>query len=452
MTAYYNEIDPKAAAWLRELIKGGHIAAGDVDERSIEDVKAEDLEGYTQCHFFAGIGGWSLALRLAGWPDDAPVWTGSCPCQPFSAAGKQQGAKDARHLWPEFFRLIKGGAPPVVFGEQVASSEVVGTSLEASFLVAVQREDFARANLLAKRLHASRSFHYWPRWVDGVQADLAREGYAFGFKVLGAHSVGAPHIRQRLWWVADGYGGKPGDRGLQPGGQHGQQSEDEGIGGRVADGMSTGRAERRPGAGRGPAAGVRGVGGVGDAGSERRQQERRGAPCDEDANGRRTEGRHKLTGSSEAGGMADAEHAERRSLHVDREDGHDREDHRREEAHGEPRAPGEVHGLADDKCDRRQQGPEMLRARQSQPAEHGEAGFWDTFDLIPCRDGKWRRVGPGLFPLAHGVPARVGKLRGYGNAIPPQVAAAYITAWLEDRARVGADFAIRMDTANDVGL
>ena len=39
MKAYYNEFDKNAAAWLRELIKAGHIAPGDVDERSIEDCR-----------------------------------------------------------------------------------------------------------------------------------------------------------------------------------------------------------------------------------------------------------------------------------------------------------------------------------------------------------------------------------------------------------------------------
>lgn len=57
--AYYNEIDPFAAQWLRNLIAGGHIAPGEVDERSIEDVTPDDLRGFTQCHFFAGIGVWS---------------------------------------------------------------------------------------------------------------------------------------------------------------------------------------------------------------------------------------------------------------------------------------------------------------------------------------------------------------------------------------------------------
>lgn len=87
---YYNEFDPFAAAWLRELIKEKLIPQGDVDERSITEIQPDDLRGYTQCHFFAGIGGWSLALQLAGWPSDRPVWTGSCPCQPFSSAGRQE--------------------------------------------------------------------------------------------------------------------------------------------------------------------------------------------------------------------------------------------------------------------------------------------------------------------------------------------------------------------------
>ena len=124
--AYFNEFDPKAAAWLRELIRRGHIAPGDVDERSIEDVTPADLAGYTQCHFFAGIGVWSYALRRAGWADDRPVWTGSCPCQPFSSAGKGAGFADERHLWPAFHHLIRECGPAVVFGEQVASKDGLG--------------------------------------------------------------------------------------------------------------------------------------------------------------------------------------------------------------------------------------------------------------------------------------------------------------------------------------
>ena len=107
MTAYYNEIDPFAAEWLRMPIQEGHIAPGVVDERDIRDVIPNELSGYTQCHFFAGIGVWSYALRQAGWPDDRPVWTGSCPCQPFSTSGKGKGFADERHLWPDWFWLIE---------------------------------------------------------------------------------------------------------------------------------------------------------------------------------------------------------------------------------------------------------------------------------------------------------------------------------------------------------
>jgi len=164
MAAYYNEYDPKAAAWLRELIKQGHIADGVVDERSIEDVKPIELMGYTQCHFFAGIGVWSYALRRAGWADDRPVWTGSCPCQPFSAAGKGAGFADERHLWPAFHHLISQCQPSVVLGEQVASKDGLA-------------------------------------WLDLVHADLEATGYASGAVDLCAAGIGAPHIRQRLWWV-----------------------------------------------------------------------------------------------------------------------------------------------------------------------------------------------------------------------------------------------------------
>ena len=180
---YYNENDPKTAAWLRELIKGGHIADGVVDERSIIDVRPSDLAGYCQCHFFAGIGGWSYALRLAGWPDDQPVWTGSCPCQPLSSAGLRKGHADERHLWPAFYRLISECHPAIVFGEQVAGKD--------------GRE-----------------------WFSAVRADLERMGYACGASDLCAAGVGAPHIRPRIFWTAamDDAGGSHVSRFEQKGG------------------------------------------------------------------------------------------------------------------------------------------------------------------------------------------------------------------------------------------
>lgn len=166
MAAYYNEFKPEAAHMLRQLICDGIIADGEVDERSITEVTANDIKGFTQCHFFAGIGGWSVALRSAGWADDRPVWTGSCPCQPFSTAGKQKGKEDERHLWPIWSKLIAEIKPSTIFGEQVSSAISHG-------------------------------------WLDGVYADLEAEGYTLGAAVLPACSVNAPHKRDRLWFVGN---------------------------------------------------------------------------------------------------------------------------------------------------------------------------------------------------------------------------------------------------------
>lgn len=67
--------------------------------------------------------------------------------------------------------------------------------------------------------------------------------------------------------------------------------------------------------------------------------------------------------------------------------------------------------------------------RQKQPGPTN--GFWGAADWLFCRDGKWRPVESGTFPLADGIPGRVGLLRGYGNAIVPQVAAEFVKAFME---------------------
>jgi DNA (cytosine-5)-methyltransferase 1 len=178
---YYNEWEPFAGEWLKELIKDGLIPDGTVDNRSIADVEPSDLKGFTQCHFFAGIGGWSRALELAGWEPGRAVWTGSPPCQPFSAAGNHSGKDDDRHLWPVFFNLISKCHPPTIFGEQVASAIRFG-------------------------------------WLDDVQRDLEAENYAAAAVVLPSGAVHAPHKRERLFFVADSLG-----QGLQGHGQSGQE-------------------------------------------------------------------------------------------------------------------------------------------------------------------------------------------------------------------------------------
>jgi len=175
---WYNEIDNYAADWLENLIKEGMIPDGRVERKSVADVEPSYLEGYAQCHFFAGIAGWSEALKIAGVPQDFPVWTGSCPCQPFSAAGKQKGSGDERDLWPVWFRLIRKCRPPVIFGEQVASK-------------------LGRA------------------WLAGVFADLEALGYRVAGADLCAAGVSAPFPRQRLFWLATDDTNRSGLQGIR---------------------------------------------------------------------------------------------------------------------------------------------------------------------------------------------------------------------------------------------
>ena len=327
---YLNEIDPFCAQWLQNLMDADVIPRGHIDTRSIEDVTPNDLAGYTQCHFFAGLGGWVYALDLAGWPRDRPVWTGSCPCQPFSAAGKGAGFEDERHLWPAWQHLIAQCGPPVVFGEQVASKDA-------------------------------------DAWIDLVHADMEGMGYAFGSVPFPAASIGAPHIRDRNYWLGVGLADTNNAR------LEGRQGKPE-------------RAAER-------AAGASGLAGrLADAngwntGTEREQRSRQHGQQPQDG------------GACWLGNAnSDAAGRDGRAVRgeIDRQDGQPHAD--------DAGAPG---------C-----------AGRPGPVN----GFWRTADWLGCRDGKWRPVEPGTQPLAHGVSGRVGRLRAYGNAIVPQAAAEFIRA------------------------
>lgn len=257
---YYNEWDPQAAAWLRELICQKLIPNGYVDERSITEVTPSDLEGFTQCHFFAGIGGWPLALKLAGVPESFKLWTGSPPCQPFSTAGQSLGFDDERHLAPALLRLVRECQPDVLFGEQVDA--------------------------------AIRKY-----WLDFVFLNLEDKDYTCAAAVLPACSVGAPQKGDRLFF----------------------------------------------------------------------------------------------------GAVAPSLRAKRNCQRLQR--------------------------LAESDCPKGSGAPtEFTGCRDS--------GYWSRYDILGCRDGRSRLVEPGTFPLANGVPARVGRLRGYGNAIVPQVAAEFVRAFM----------------------
>ena len=302
---------PTPLAGSGNLVDAGYIAPGTVSAKSILDLKGRELAGFRQAHFFAGIGVWSAALRAAGWPDSRRVWTGSCPCQPFSAAGKGGGFADERHLWPAWFWLIEQHRPDVLFGEQVEGP-------------------------------AGRA------WLDLVFTDLEAIGYACGAVVFPAAGVGALHLRHRTYWVASQLG-----NASATGLSLRQRAALEGQRWRI-EGRATGQSGRASD-------------GLADAGQRGRPVER----------------------------------------------------------------PTWVHDRGQFGDDDARRGASGSRGAYEQSTTSPVNGFWRDPDWIFCRDNKWRPVEPGSFPLAHGAPARVGRLRAHGNAIVLQQAQAFIESFLD---------------------
>lgn len=314
MAAYYNEHDRKAAATLRELIKRGLIAPGDVDERDIRDVRPNDIRPFTQVHLYAGSGTWSYAARLAGWPDDRPMWTFSEPCQPYSSAGKGLGDADERYLRWATHHLVTECRPETCFGEQVASDDGL-------------------------------------TWLDTIQSDMEGEDYSFWPFDLCAAGFGAPHIRQRIYFVA-----KSEREGLERQSWNGDGSQESGRklpqqDGSIAKEITISR--------------------VAISDNYQYQREIRGSAAE----------------------TQNATPLNRKNIIIT----------------GKPIGAGSDISLS---------GPGSLPTN----------GHWRDADWLFCRDGKWRPVEPGTFPLAHGTAERVGRLRMYGNGIVAQQAAQFIKA------------------------
>lgn len=402
---FYNENNKKAAAWLRQLIADGHIPAGVVDERSICEIKASDLVGYTQHHFFCGIGGWSHALRLACVPDNFPVVTGSCPCQPFSCAGQQKGFDDERHLWPVWFELIRGAKKLGIESFQC----VVGEQVE-------------RAVKLG--------------WLDGVRADMEGENYAFGFSVLGAHSAGAPNIRQRLYWMA--FAGAVRNWPMQSRrGRSGftDDSEFSRSAGKTECGLPNSNSHEFR---RESSAGEQSLREQND-GNLQRVSDANG----EQAHATNARGLHAEScgcGGASALGIPDTSCGrcgEQRGENQSRDFGHadsgepgGRVAQRLGDSHG-PRSQGFVerrNGARERSAGSPGMGSAIFRGGDG--IGQGD-GFWDQYDIIKFKDGKARRIEPGTFPLVNGFPCRVDLLRGFGNAINPWTAAIFIETAFE---------------------
>lgn len=403
MTAFYNDNDPKVCAWVEELMKEGLVMQGDVVCAPIQEIKSHEIKKYVRVHLFCGIAGWDYALRLAKWPESRQVVTCSCPCQPYSTAGQQKGNDDDRNLWPQAFRIIRELNIDTIFGEQVENAIRHG-------------------------------------WLDGVSADLEGEGYAVGSAVLGAHSVGSPHRRQRLYWVADSAGIRRHEqRGAETAAIQGQRAFGEGQ-------------QPEPGSGRELSRGLEGLGAsAGGLANSNGEGCHGKSVCLQQ--GESQQASLKTAGSGTISRLADASLKRfNRGENTTGETGRDGVENsgatiglddsntgRCGQSKGEIQtgrngviSSGSV-GVGNPACAEEsrfgQHGVQVVSNQESNRI--GGSNAWHG-SIILCKDGKYRRISAesSLFPLAPRLPGRVGLLRGAGNSIVPQVAAEFIKAYL----------------------
>ena len=185
----------------------------------------------THASLFSGIGGFDYAAALLGWINifdceiDAfcrkvleyhfsnsvhygditkqifkewrgkiDVLSGGFPCQPFSLAGQRKGADDNRYLWPQMLRVIREIRPTWVVGENVAGILTMvqpGAEVEVGGQASLFGEDYRK-----------RVLHRQEYVIENICRDLEREGYAVQPLLIPACAVGAPHRRDRIWFIA----------------------------------------------------------------------------------------------------------------------------------------------------------------------------------------------------------------------------------------------------------
>ena len=185
----------------------------------------------THASLFSGIGGFDYAAALLGWinifdceidafcrkvleyhfPNSVhygditkqifkewrgkiDVLSGGFPCQPFSLAGQRKGADDNRYLWPQMLRAIREIRPTWVVGENVAGILTMvqpGAEVEVGGQASLFGEDYRK-----------RVLHRQEYVIETICRDLEREGYAVQPLLIPACAVGAPHRRDRIWFIA----------------------------------------------------------------------------------------------------------------------------------------------------------------------------------------------------------------------------------------------------------